>query len=134
MSESSSKLEWKAFGPTIRWILLLQKFDLEIWDKRGIENVAADHLSRIPNAPIIQALINEDFPDENIQAIFKELWYADIVNYLASGQIPADWTKQDQYHFFAQVRYFFWEEQYLFKYYPDQIIRRCMLEEDSGVC
>ena len=25
----------------IRWILLLQEFDLEIWDKRGIENVIA---------------------------------------------------------------------------------------------
>ena len=55
----------------IRWILLLQKFDLEIWDKRGIENVIADHLSRILNAPIIPALIN-DFPDEHILAIFKE--------------------------------------------------------------
>jgi len=50
----------------IRWILLLQEFDLEIRDKRGIENVVADHLSRILNAPLIQALINEDFPDEHI--------------------------------------------------------------------
>ena len=110
----------------IRWILLLQEFDLEIRDKRGIENVVADHLSRIPNAPTIQAPINEDFPDEHILAILKEPWYADIVNYLAIGQLPADWTKQDQYRFFAQVRYFFWEEPYLFKYCPDQIIRRCI--------
>ncbi|GJU14232.1 reverse transcriptase domain-containing protein [Tanacetum coccineum] len=29
----------------IRWILLLQKFDIEIKDIKGIENVAADHLS-----------------------------------------------------------------------------------------
>jgi len=69
----------------IRWILLLQEFDLEIQNKRSIENVIADHLSRILNAPIIQALINEDFPNEHILAIFKEPWYADIVNYLATG-------------------------------------------------
>ncbi|GJT55177.1 reverse transcriptase domain-containing protein [Tanacetum coccineum] len=33
----------------IRWILLLQEFDNEIRNKKGTENLAADHLSRLEN-------------------------------------------------------------------------------------
>ena len=31
----------------IRWVLLLQEFDMEIRDTRGVENIVADHLSRL---------------------------------------------------------------------------------------
>ncbi|GJV75169.1 reverse transcriptase domain-containing protein [Tanacetum coccineum] len=33
----------------MRWILLLQEFDVIIRDKKGAENLAADHLSRLEN-------------------------------------------------------------------------------------
>ncbi|GKE05925.1 DNA-directed DNA polymerase, partial [Tanacetum coccineum] len=33
----------------IRWMVLLQEFDIEIHDKKGSKNLAADHLSRVEN-------------------------------------------------------------------------------------
>ncbi|CAN6707368.1 unnamed protein product [Malus baccata var. baccata] len=52
----------------IRWILLLQEFDIEIRDKKGSENVVANHLSRmVHNEESLPIL--ETFPDEQLLSI-----------------------------------------------------------------
>ncbi|CAL9024899.1 unnamed protein product, partial [Prunus brigantina] len=56
----------------LRWILLLQEFDLEIRDKKGSENVVADHLSRLVDENHGDGKIlplNESFPDEQLFVI-----------------------------------------------------------------
>ncbi|RVW70553.1 putative mitochondrial protein [Vitis vinifera] len=54
----------------IRWILLLQEFNLQIKDKKGVENVVADHLSRLAIAHNSHSLpINDDFPEESLMLI-----------------------------------------------------------------
>ena len=91
----------------IRWILILQEFDLEIKDKRGVENVKANHLSRILDALVETIPINENFPDEHILVMCKEPWYIDIANYLATRQTPSSWSRQNKHRFFTHIRFFF---------------------------
>ena len=72
----------------IRWILLLQEFDLEIKDKKGSENLVANHLSRIVQEEESLPLQN-NFP--NVQLLLVNMqnpWYANLVNYLAIKQLP----------------------------------------------
>ncbi|CAN6556588.1 unnamed protein product [Malus baccata var. baccata] len=113
----------------LRWVLLLQEFDLEILDKKGRENVVADHLSRLVNASTDEAdslPLKESFPDEQLLAVTHQVpWYADIANYLASGEIPSEFSYQQRKKFLSTVKHYFWDEPYLFKHCQDQIIRRC---------
>ncbi|KAM1878486.1 hypothetical protein ACFX14_040469 [Malus domestica] len=119
----------------IRWILLLQEFDLEIKDKKGSENVVANHLSRliIPTASEEDSLpLSESFPDEQLFAVqIKTPWFADIVNYLVKGVVHPDLTFQQKKKFLSDVKHYFWDEPYLYKYCPDQIIRRCIPEAEQ---
>ena len=48
----------------IRWILLLQEFDLEIKDKKGVENSVADHLLRMTNTNTQDPPINDFLWDD----------------------------------------------------------------------
>ena len=51
----------------IRWILLLQEFNITIRDKKGVENVVADHLSRlICDESFENKPINDTFPYEQL--------------------------------------------------------------------
>nr|CAN62255.1 hypothetical protein VITISV_015527 [Vitis vinifera] len=116
----------------IRWILLLQEFDLQIRDKKGVENVVADHLSRLAIAHNSHVLpINDDFPEESLMFLVKTPWYAHIANYLVTGEIPSEWNAQDRKNFFAKIHAYYWEEPFLFKYCADQIIRKCVPEEEQ---
>ena len=81
----------------IRWVLLLQEFDLEIKDKKGCNNVIADHLSRVkkPTVQEEEKEIVEHFPDEQLfQWSLQSPWYADIVNFLACWVMPPKFSYQ----------------------------------------
>ena len=86
----------------IRWIVLLQEFNLEIKDKKGTENSVADHLSRLTNESKEEDMpIDDSFLDEQLYAVNNQEapWYADFVNYLACDLIPPDLTINNEENF-----------------------------------
>ncbi|KAL0420867.1 UNVERIFIED_CONTAM: Retrovirus-related Pol polyprotein from transposon opus [Sesamum latifolium] len=119
----------------LRWILLLQEFDLEIKDRRGCENTVADHLSRL-NSDYVEnmhdSFLRDEFSDEQLFAITQmgEPWSADFANFLAGKVIPSHLSYQQRKRFFSDVKYYLWDELYLYKWCGDGMVRRCVLEEE----
>ena len=81
----------------IKWVLLLQEFDIEIKDKKGSDNVIADHLSRLEKTIEEEkgSEIAKNFPDEQLFLLSVQTpWYIDIVNYLVYGIMPYQFSNQ----------------------------------------
>ncbi|KAB2623584.1 hypothetical protein D8674_038876 [Pyrus ussuriensis x Pyrus communis] len=72
----------------IRWILLLQEFDLEIKDTK-----------------------------EN------------IINYKVTKKIPDDFTHAQKDKLVKTAKYYEWDDPYMWKYCPDQLIRRAIISD-----
>ncbi|GJY97471.1 reverse transcriptase domain-containing protein, partial [Tanacetum coccineum] len=78
----------------MRWINLLQEFDVIIRDKKGAENMAADHLSRLekPHQDKFENKeITETFPLETLGSVSLRVdstpWFANFANYYAGNFI-----------------------------------------------
>ena len=116
----------------IRWVLLLQEFDVEIKDKKGTENLVADHLSRLEGTKD-DVPVNDEFPDEKVLAIEDKRaapWFADFVNYLVAKVIPPEFNYQQKKRFFAHLKHYYWEEPILYRHCADKVIRRCVPKDE----
>ena len=94
----------------------------------------ADHLSRVERnkAEEEEIGVTENFPDEQLfQFSFQLPWYADIVNYLAYGVVPSEFSYQQKRKLRTDSRYYIWDDPLLFKRGADMIIRRCVPESEQ---
>ncbi|GJX47810.1 reverse transcriptase domain-containing protein [Tanacetum coccineum] len=114
-------------------ILLLQEFDVIIRDKKGAENLAADHLSRLENPhqdKLENKEITETFPLKTLGSVALRVdstpWFADFANYHARNFIVKGMSSQQKNKFFKDVKHYFWDDPFLFKICADQMIRRCV--------
>ena len=70
------------------------------------------------------------FYEQIFHAQTDEPWYADIVNYLATGNLPSDMPKHTKDKIKKSAKYYVWDEPYLWKYCSDQMIRRCIPDQE----
>jgi hypothetical protein len=109
----------------IRWILLLQEFDLEIRDKKGVENSVADHLSRLQFEKSAELPINDYMRDDTqLKVSTLDTWYANIVNYIVAHYIPPGADKKKM---IRDSRLHLWDDPYLYWVCADGLLRRCIL-------
>nr|GEZ83940.1 reverse transcriptase domain-containing protein [Tanacetum cinerariifolium] len=119
--------------------MLAVEFTFKVVDTKGAENLAADHLSQLEN-PHQNVLdpkeINESFPLETLNLVSTRgnqstLWFADFANNHARNFIVKGMSSQLKSKFFKDVKYYFWDDPYLFKICADQIIKRCVSGQEA---
>nr|GEZ36213.1 reverse transcriptase domain-containing protein [Tanacetum cinerariifolium] len=118
--------------------MLAIEFDFKVIDTRGVENYAADHLSRLENLyenTFDPKEINETFPLKSLKKVTHKdpstPWFADLANYHAGNFIIKGMTSQQKQKFFKDARHYFWDDPYLFRTCADQIIRPCVAGKEA---
>nr|GEX05631.1 reverse transcriptase domain-containing protein [Tanacetum cinerariifolium] len=119
------------FIPTCSYPTIKTSATLMYSNRKGSENLAADHLSRLenPHQDVLEnKYINKNFPLETLGSLTSNStsWFADITNFHAGNFIKKGLTSQQKKKFFKDVKHYFWDDPYLFRICADQIIQRCV--------
>ena len=65
--------------------------------------MVADHLSQVKvESYFEEAQINDEFPDDALCTVEKLPWFANIVNYLATGELPSEWNMETKKYFLSR--------------------------------
>ncbi|RVW32099.1 Retrovirus-related Pol polyprotein from transposon 17.6 [Vitis vinifera] len=113
-------------------VFALDKFRAYL-DEKGVENVVADHLSRLVIAHDSHGLpINDEFPEESLMSIEVAPWYSHIANYLVTREVPSEWSAQDKKHFFAKIHAYYGRSLFSSNIMRIKIIRKCVPEQEQS--
>ncbi|CAM8895394.1 unnamed protein product [Rhodiola kirilowii] len=115
----------------IRWVLLLQEFDIEIRDKKGAKNLVTDHMSRLELGELDheedKLLMTDSLAGEQLMSVDVDVvpWYVDFVNHLACEIIPPDLSHNQKRKFLSDVKKYFWDDPFLYRLCADGLYRTC---------
>ena len=89
--------------------------------------MVADHLSKLEQGEDeddLDVTIMETFPDEQLFILDTSNipWYADFVNFLFHNVYPPGLSWQQKKKCLADVKHYYWDESFLYKLCPDQIL------------
>ncbi|XP_042988778.1 uncharacterized protein LOC122316294, partial [Carya illinoinensis] len=73
-------------------------------------------LEEVKEVNLLENILDEDFDD--------------TINYLVTERMPSEWSTQDKRRFLSEVKHFYFDDPYLFKYCSDQLIRRCIPNDE----
>ena len=108
----------------IRWMLLLQEFDIEIKDKSGTKNLVAGHLSRI-EGHIDPFPIRDNFPNEHLMhlhSLHVTSWFVEILNFIVASIVPPHASRSQIDKLKSDAKYYVWDDPYLWRFDSDQVI------------
>jgi len=92
-------------------------------NEKGTENIEADLLSRVTTDSTSDITpIDDYFPNESLLSLSSMLWFAKNINFLSSGDLSAHWSTEDKGKFLNEVKNFYWDDPYLFKYFKDAFL------------
>ncbi|GJW97288.1 reverse transcriptase domain-containing protein [Tanacetum coccineum] len=106
---------------------------------RRVENLAADHLFRLENphqSDLKKKETTKTFPLETLGMVTfrgdsNTPWFVDIANNHAGNFIVKGMSSQQKKKFFKDVKHYFWDDPYLFRICADQVIRRCVYDQEA---
>jgi len=116
-------------GRIYKWLLLFQEYDFEIIVKPGKMNKGLDHLLRLEHGEEPTSL-EETLPDAQLLAIINiDDHFAHIVQFMSTGMASSEYTISQKKQLVVHAADFSLIAGQLYKMGPDEILRRCVMEE-----
>ena len=115
----------------IRWLLLLQQFDLTLIEKPRKENVVAIFLSILTLPASDEEMVDDQLLDEHLFSIsVLSPWFSNIANYMVVVRFPPNLSSKEKRKIVRKSFPFTWIGGNHFRLGLDQILRRCVREEE----